>query len=194
MSFYHILPSNTSPDTFPENHASSYSTPIVNPDMLDGEWEVALLSVSHSNCINTFNHDTLTLTDTSGDLLRISKPTKLMVPIPKTTFSNDEAYIKDVIRLLNTTLSGIVKFKVDPKDHNKFTYTFQTTKYHVYLNYRVAYELYVANVLTAYDHYKGNWSDVRITKNGLQEDDWYVILVPTDAPQILCDSRIRMKR
>ena len=61
MSFHFVLPSNTSPDVFPNNSASNYSTPIYDLISMTGKWEVALTSVSFSNCINTFHNDVITL-------------------------------------------------------------------------------------------------------------------------------------
>ena len=67
MSFYHVLQSNTSPATFPQNNASKFSTPVDNPIMLDGNWEMALMSVTHPYCISIFNNEIATLVETVGD-------------------------------------------------------------------------------------------------------------------------------
>ena len=88
MSFYHVLPSNTSPDTFPKNNASLYSTPIENPYILNGQWEVALMSITHSNCIDTFNNDVMHITQNNADeetLNRLYFPTKIPLPSSKKT-------------------------------------------------------------------------------------------------------------
>ena len=61
MSFYHILPSNTSPGMFPSNSASSYRTPVDPPYQLDGDWEVAVTGITHSNCINPIANDEVVL-------------------------------------------------------------------------------------------------------------------------------------
>ena len=65
MSFYHILPSNTSVEMFPNNSASSYRTPVNPPYQLDGEWEVAVTGITHSNCINPIANDEVMLTTTT---------------------------------------------------------------------------------------------------------------------------------
>ena len=64
MSFYHILPSNTSVEMFPNNSASSYRTPVNPPYQLDGEWEVAMTGITYSNCINPIANDEVMLTTT----------------------------------------------------------------------------------------------------------------------------------
>ena len=61
MSFHYVLPSNTSPNVFPNNSAASFSTPIHDLISLRGKWELALTSASFSNCINTFHNDVITL-------------------------------------------------------------------------------------------------------------------------------------
>ena len=68
MSLYHVLPSNTSPETFPKNHASQYSTPIENEYHLSGRWQVAITSMTHGNCVSTFNNDTIAITKETTDI------------------------------------------------------------------------------------------------------------------------------
>ena len=177
MSFYHILPSNTSPDTFPENHASSYSTPIINPDMLDGEWEVALLSVSHSNCVNTFHHDTLTVTDTSGNLEGVRIPTKVVIPRPPSSVTAaDEA--EEMMSTMNKLLKNIVTFKMD-ETKKIYTYQVRSNKFHIYMSSCLCKIFGVTNVLTSYDSKKEGRINDAIRAS--QQTDCYVIVVPVAA-------------
>ena len=89
MSFYHILPSNTSPQYFPNNNASRFSTPVEASYHQPGKWEVALMNMKHSLCINTFDNDIITVknmtsTDESCDELRkAKKPVKIRLSVPK---------------------------------------------------------------------------------------------------------------
>ena len=76
MSFFHVLPSNVAPDSFPRNHASAFSTPVANSYHLEGKWEVALLNITYSGCINTFHQDQMVVEKSSfklKDYLSISK-------------------------------------------------------------------------------------------------------------------------
>ena len=82
MSFYHILPSNTSPETFPANNASAFSTLIENPYLLQGNWEVALVNLTHSNCIYTFNDENIKVTTLTNDLCKIVKHCLFKLPTP----------------------------------------------------------------------------------------------------------------
>ena len=75
MSFHFVLPSNTSPDVFPNNTACSYSTPIHNLISLGGSWEVALTSATFSTCINTFHNDVIALEERIDKEVRLSHVT-----------------------------------------------------------------------------------------------------------------------
>ena len=46
-NFYLILPSNSSMGSFPNNKISHYTTALKQPLELDGDWEVALVSIEH---------------------------------------------------------------------------------------------------------------------------------------------------
>ena len=86
MSFFHILPSNTSPNYFPQNNASNYSTPIENSYILNGDWEVALMNMTYSSCVNTFNNDQITIKEKMNFAemyKRSEKPIKITIEIPK---------------------------------------------------------------------------------------------------------------
>jgi hypothetical protein len=61
MSFHLILPSNACPKLFPANSGSKYSTAIHDTISLPGRWEVALMGITCSNCVNTFHNDSITI-------------------------------------------------------------------------------------------------------------------------------------
>ena len=61
MSFHYILPSNACPKVFPKNSGSKYSTAIPDTISLAGRWEVALMGITCSNCVNTFHNDIITI-------------------------------------------------------------------------------------------------------------------------------------
>ena len=115
MNFYHILPSNASPDYFPNNNASEYSTPLENPYVLPGEWEVGLMDLTYSTCVNTFNDDKIFVEhdETIAEVVAKSKkPLKVMLPVPTNQSDVTEArkeliaYITEKFKtLLRLTLS-----------------------------------------------------------------------------------------
>lgn len=103
MSFHFILPSNTSPDVFPKNNASSYSTPIHNLISLTGKWEVALTSATFSNCINTFHNDVITIEEDIDKETKISHVT--LEPHNFQKISDAISYINKCIRNKHITFS-----------------------------------------------------------------------------------------
>ena len=109
MSFFHVLPSNVAPDTFPKNHASAYSTPIDNNYYLNGKWEVALMHMTYSGCINTFHNDQMTVEKSfnSSEALQMSNK-----PLRWTLNSKTR---RDIVNEINTVFSGVVKVDMDEK-------------------------------------------------------------------------------
>ena len=156
---------------------------------MEGDWEVAILSVSHSNCVNTFNDDVMTVTDTSGDLSRIRSPLRVNINPPSKTYTSTPTYIKDFMKQLNAILKNIVTFKWSRRNPHKFTYEFHTSKYYLYLSDWLSDALHVTNVFTAHDHYKENGLRIRMIKNALGPTGCHVIIVPIDAPH----TTIRLK-
>ena len=53
MSFYVTLPSNASMHIYPTNVVSNYTTTLLNPIKLDGEWVVALSKLIYRNSIES---------------------------------------------------------------------------------------------------------------------------------------------
>ena len=54
-TFDFILPSNVAPDTYPNNNASDYITPLINPLQLDKQWLVGLKSIFYDSHIGDEN-------------------------------------------------------------------------------------------------------------------------------------------
>ena len=107
MSFFHILPSNVAPDTFPKNHAAAYSTPIPNNYYLNGKWEVALMHMTYSGCINTFQDDVMSVEkaiDVKKKLETTNKAQRLKLLSTRT--------IRDLISEINTKLRGVLKLEL----------------------------------------------------------------------------------
>ena len=88
MDFYHVLPSNVAPSYFPDNTASNYSTPLDLPYEFVGEWQVGLMNLTYSSCINTFNNDKIVVKEEQSATNRLAKflkaskkPLKVMLPL-----------------------------------------------------------------------------------------------------------------
>jgi hypothetical protein len=59
QSFLVTLPSNSNMKAHPENEPGSYTVKLASPIKLDGEWEVALVSVQYTHCWSNLAEDIL---------------------------------------------------------------------------------------------------------------------------------------
>ena len=123
MSFFHVPSSNVAnvqcsnvamfppfpPETFPQNHTSAYSTPVTNDYHLKGKWEVALLNITYSECVNTFHQDDIIVEKTfrlKERLLTCNKPFQIGF-----TYENITQLANDI----NTKLNGVITLTLDKK-------------------------------------------------------------------------------
>ena len=184
MDFYHVLPSNTSPETFPQNHASSYSTPIFNPYHLPGNWEVAVTDITYSNCINTFNNDYIIVKDSAKKLTQIGENTKVEFSLPDSTEKlSDIQYRKFIVKELNKVLDGIIKFKII-KGGKFVSYSFPTDKFAVSLCKPLTDFFKLNDVLTPDDIAKTNYFELRSTANELDSVKCVIPIIRYDTPSI----------
>ena len=149
MSFYHILPSNTSPAYFPANNASQYSTPIENAYDVAGSWELALMNMTYSNCINTFNNDVITIdrhNTIKNFVAKSSKPVKVMLSMPKKGTPID--VVCDMYEQVKETFKDLV--------------TITLSKDKKYITWSIIEEMHAFLVLshTLYHNLFALWSDV----------------------------------
>ena len=158
MSFYHVLPSNTSPKTFPQNNASLYSTPLENPYRFEGSYEVALVNATYSNCINTFNHDKITIREKIVDLTRVEVGTRIPVPQQVSKVSDETLRanaIDHYVREINSAFRNILHLKTW-KSHEWIEWKVITDKVIVLLSKKMTEVFDVGDVLVSYDTYKFN--------------------------------------
>ena len=100
MSFYHILPSNVRSGT-----ASRFTTFLENPYHLSGNWEMALMSMAHANCIHTFHYDRMVISESTHSRTVI---------LPRQTFSKHS----DALTFLHYVLND-----------NRFSFTIDADNY-----------------------------------------------------------------
>lgn len=108
MSFFHVLPSNVAADTFPNNTASNFSTPVANPYKLKGKWEVALMNMTYGACVNTFYNDKLIIKKTmtlSERLRRTKKAVELKFTLGTKT--------RELVQEINAKLGNILAITLD---------------------------------------------------------------------------------
>ena len=134
MDFYHILPSNSSSSTYPNNDASSFTIPIEPPYILDENWEVALLNLTHSNCIDTFINETVSIYEKFEDysvLRKQSSPTEVTLSRPKS--KKQYEIIAEVMKELKEKSDGMLDFQlmIDKKRKmNSLFWYVKTTDYY----------------------------------------------------------------
>ena len=176
MSFFHVLPSNVAPDSFPQNHASAYSTPISNDYHLNGKWEVALLNITYSGCINTFHHDQLTV-EKAFDLKERLETSEDAIML-HFTGRTPRTLIDD----MNKKLEGVIIFSLDAKGE---FYSYKVTMDGVFaiLSYPLMKRLELWNdVLSKWDSEPRNYHS--LTSKKLWEDmDYRIILIPPSHPK-----------
>ena len=134
MDFHHFLPSNTSPEYFPHNNASQFSTPVDDPYDLVGDWEVALMDVTFSSCIKTFNNDKMSIEENftfKGFLEEAGCPVKVLLPVnPALSMANESREYYATI--LTDKLKPFLSMTYEP--HKKTEWKFLTNKYYFILS------------------------------------------------------------
>lgn len=185
MEFYHVLPSNTSPETFPNNNASSFSTPIYNPYNLEGDWEVGVVGITHSNCINTFNNDYITVKDSSKTISQWETHVKIPYTISTSTkkITDDVKYRKAIVKELNQLLKDIVTFKLI-RNGRFIEYSFLTNKFAIVLNKPLSDFFRILDVLTPDDSYSGNYYSLNGKANQLDSAECIITLIRYDKPDL----------
>ena len=181
MSFYHVLPSNSSPDTFPSNNASYYSTPLIKPHDFSGNWEVAITNLTHSNCIYTFNNETAKWSLKQKDLTKIDQPTLFKLSKPKK--DDVDAVLMTLAIEIKELCKNIVHMTVrsDDKKGKYVSWKVNRNDIIVRLNPELAQVLKLdSDVITSHDRYDCNYWPITDSKLKLKEDP-YIVLIPTSS-------------
>ena len=181
MDFYHVLPSNTSPDYFPNNNASEYSTPLDNPYVLSANWEVGLMDLSYSSCINTFNNDKMVVTETCS-LAECIKSTKraykVMLPMPTTSYDGIRAR-RELATSISEHFKGLLQVSIEEGDK--------------YADWKLIKSDYYFIISQPIQDLFQLWSDVLTTMDGsirnsyafykndvpTKQSEVYIIIIPT---------------
>ena len=171
MSFYHILPSNVAESSFPNNNASAYSTPLSNPYVLKGKWEVTLMNMTYSGCVNTFHNDKITVYKrytTNEHLIKTKKPLKLVLEKGKK--------LRLIIQELQVLLKGVVSLNIsEDKEHC----TWRILHSHLCLVFDIPLqELFNLwnDVITPWDNAPSNYEGFNM--NDVSEQEMTLLIVP----------------
>ena len=181
MSFYHILPSNTAKDRFPRNKAAQYSIPIDDVQQLDGQWEVAVAQLTYSNCLYTFDHETISIEE--GRSRAYQCDTGCRIPIPSWTNNDRKSAHKYIIKFLNQSLKNImtitptVNLRYRSKVKEDWVVCFSSLLTYEMGNFSSEEKGNFNTAMTSYDNGKGNYQTMSGNLNYVK-DRFYVDVVP----------------
>ena len=177
MDFYHVLPSNSCLNYFPNNNASKFSTPIDNPYVLPDEWEIALTNLCHSNCVYTFNNDKIIVEETvtiSEVAYRTSGLLKVMLPVPSTT---NPALAREILAdVINQKFKTILELQMS-SDYKHCKWNILNHDFYIIVSsaLEVFYGLW-SDVLTEGDDRFNNYMPFFRTEIPSKQEDLYIML------------------
>ena len=177
MGFSHVLPSNAGLQTFPNNNASSYSTPLQKPYNLKGNWEVGLRNVTYSGCVNTFHEDVIKVGrkySTPEMCKTVEKPLVFQFSPTKTT--------PDLMKEINTSLKGLIELKLDKKEKH-CSWKMLDKNFCVGISEDLKKRFYLwSDVITTYDFTLSNYtpfSGTALTKvSDSDKEKLFLVLLP----------------
>ena len=173
MSFFHILPSNAAPDTFPHNHASAFSTPVGNPYTLSGKWEVALMNITYSGCVNTFHNDEIIVEKT----FNIEKELKKLDRPIRVNFAPNKN-VETIVQNINEKMKGILKVSLSKDKDKRFaTWRVVNPKVCIVISHslRGPFSLH-QDVFSSWDLHPGNYFGFDASK--WEEINFDILVVP----------------
>ncbi|MEL7306367.1 MAG: hypothetical protein AAGK05_00085 [Pseudomonadota bacterium] len=172
MSFYHVLASNVSPQTFPNNHASKFSTPLDHPYEMKGKHEVSIMNMTYTGCVNTFNNDEIRvekaftlkeMVQTSDRPIRINFTGKTILSL------FDE---------IKRKLSGVVKLEFAQKSRY-CTWSVQIPNVNIILSRLLAHHFKLfQDVITRWDVSPSNYYPFKADKILPEGEDYHIIIIP----------------
>ena len=183
MDFYHVLPSNTSPNYFPNNNASCYSTPLDVPYQLDGEWQVGLMNFTYATCVNTFNNDQIVVKEkvsVSECATKATSPLKVMLPVPEPGCDGRKAR-DDLLIAINKKFKSLLQVKIS-EDEKWATWKILNNKFYFVLSPAIdrMYQLW-SDVITDMDASYTNKAYLFNSYIPTEQSDIWIMIVPKKA-------------
>lgn len=176
-SIIHILPSDAAKERFPNNHAAQFSIPIDDGQQLTGQWEVAMVQLSHSNCLYTFNGETIDIGEPRTKAYQCD--TGCRIHIPRWRTKDRASTVKFMVDFLNKACKKILKLTATTEDYIHLKREV-TPGWIVCLSNQLRRESgAIGNALTSYDNYDTNYH-ARKAPFKYKKGDFYVDLVPTN--------------
>jgi hypothetical protein len=179
MDFYHVLPSNVSPNYFPNNNASEYSTPIDDPHILSGEWEVGMLDLTYSTCINTFYNDKITTTEripVTDYMKKVKGPLKIFIPVP--TRTDVVVARSELVRNINDTMKNLLELTLN-HDTEQCSWKLLSTDYYFILSPGLTTLFqFRSDVLSSMDNSKASPLKKGFSDLPTEQNDTFILIIP----------------
>ena len=186
MDFYHILPSNTSPNYYPNNNASQYSTPLNKPYDLPGNWEVALMNLTYSTCVNTFNNDQIIVEENVNPLANCAdcaRNTKglLKVTLAPPTSTNPTTARQELIQRINLHFKTLLQLSLS-NDGKKCTWKITTKEFYFILSPTIVkfFQLW-SDVITTMDASYTNFTNFFVNDIPTKESELFIMLASVES-------------
>ena len=188
MSFYHILPSNSAKDRFPSNNAAQFSIPIDDTQRLTGQWEVAVAQLTFSNCLYTFDNETISIAEARTRAYQCD--TGCRITIPKWPKDDRKIAHKFVIDYLNESLKDIMTLTPT----SGLNYDSNVEKgWVICFSKQLAYQLgNFTNAYTSHDNGSGN-SETRKFEMEYAKEQFYIDVVPLNDKTRVLTSVLKTK-
>ena len=178
MSYYHILPSDSAKNRFPNNKAAQFSIPIDDAQQLNGRWEVAVAQLSYSNCLYTFDHETITIGEPTTAAYQCDRGCR--VTIPRWKGHHRETVVKFIIDFLNKACKNIMTLTPNVKNHRAFERIVKDGWVVCFSN-QLRHDVgYFASAFTPHDTHRWNYFPYKPEPMPYKEDVYYVDIVPTN--------------
>ena len=178
MSFYHILPSDAARNRFPNNKAAEFSIPIDDAQTLTGQWEVAVAQLTYSNCLYTFDHETIIIGEPASKAFHYE--TGCRVHIPRWNGEHRESVSKFILEYLNKVCKKIVTLTPSPKNYRAFKHEVEPG-WIVCLSPRLRHDLgSIATAFTPHDVHLHNYFVHKPEPMPFVKDIYYVDIIPTN--------------
>ena len=185
MSFYHFLHSNAAQKRFSSNQAANFSIPIDDIQQLNGDWEVGVTQLVHSNCLYTFNHEILQIDETLTQAYQYEEGTRVYVPLFIT--KEHPSNIKMIYDFLNKAGKNIVKFTPTNSEHTTYSHIVDE-QWIVALSPSLQNQFgYSTSSLTTYDKHPKNYVTKPSGKDKIvyKEKEFYVDLIPRNEKTLM---------
>ena len=149
--------------------------------MLNGHWEVGLMDVTYSTCVNTFFNDKMTIKErcTVADCVdNLKHPIRVMLPVPQT----DDAFVarKELIQHINEKFATILQLSLT-KDEYWCTWKILKTGFYFILSPGIEGLFHLwADVIATGDLRYTNQAKLHRGNIPTEQSDVFIIITPTD--------------